>query len=123
MQKRVPKLCPGTGSFLSFLVPPGSWLCRAHKERGVLFNFGAIRASHTPHTPTNVARKWRGSRSVERNRSADLGRALRSHLLAGPSGACRRGPDPSGGRQKAVKRTQRSVLQAHGVRGIHGFRG
>ncbi|KAJ1193548.1 hypothetical protein NDU88_002845 [Pleurodeles waltl] len=64
-----------------------------------------------------------GSRSVERNRSAGLGRAPRSHLLAGPAGACRCGPDPSGGRQKAVKRPQRSVLQAHSVRGIHGFRG
>ncbi|KAJ1099860.1 hypothetical protein NDU88_004955 [Pleurodeles waltl] len=113
----------GTGSFLSFLVPPGSWFCRARKERGVLFNFHAIRASHTPHTPTNVARKRQGSRSFERNRNTDLGRAPRSHLLAGPSGACRHGPDPSRGRQKAVKRLQRSVLQAHGIRGIRGFHG
>ncbi|KAJ1088654.1 hypothetical protein NDU88_001810 [Pleurodeles waltl] len=95
---------------LSFLVPPGSWFCRARKERGVLFNFGAIRASHTPHKPAKVAKKRRGSRSVERNRSAGLGRAPRSHILAGPSGACRRGPDPSGGRQKAVKRPQQYVL-------------
>ncbi|KAJ1083473.1 hypothetical protein NDU88_003632 [Pleurodeles waltl] len=84
---------------------------------------GAIRASHTPHTPTDVARKRRGSRSVERNRSVDLGRALRSHLLAGPSGACRRGHDPCGGHQKAVKRLQQSVLQTHGVHGICGFCG
>ncbi|KAJ1190973.1 hypothetical protein NDU88_000290 [Pleurodeles waltl] len=111
---------PGTGSFLSFLVPPGSWFCRARKERGVLLNFGAIRASHTPHKPANVAKNHRGSRSVERNRSAGLERAPRSRLLAGPSGACRRGPDPSRGRQKAVKRPQRSVLQAHSVRGFRG---
>ncbi|KAJ1153371.1 hypothetical protein NDU88_006132 [Pleurodeles waltl] len=47
----------------------------------------------------------------------------RSHLLVGPTRACRRGHDPCGGHQKAVKSPQQSVLQAHGVRGIRGFRG
>ncbi|KAJ1080183.1 hypothetical protein NDU88_000403 [Pleurodeles waltl] len=111
---------PGTGSLLSFLVPPGSWFCRARKERGVLVIFGAIRASHTPQTPTNVTRKRRESRSAERNKSAGLGRAPRSHILAGPFGACRRGPDPGKDHQKAEKRPQRSLLPARSVRGFRG---
>ncbi|KAJ1083896.1 hypothetical protein NDU88_004051, partial [Pleurodeles waltl] len=104
---------PGTGSFLSFLVPPGSWFCRARKERGVLFVFGAIRASHTPQTPTNIARKRRESRLAERGKSAGLERASRSHILAGPTGACRCGPDPGRDHQKAEKRPQRSDKQSY----------
>ncbi|KAJ1156405.1 hypothetical protein NDU88_009124 [Pleurodeles waltl] len=111
---------PGTGSFLSFLVLPGSWFCRAREERGVLFIFGAIRASHTPQTPTNIARKRRESRLAERGKSAGLERASRSHILAGPTGACRCGPNHGRDHQKAEKRPQRSVLPAHSVRGIRG---
>ncbi|KAJ1205944.1 hypothetical protein NDU88_001363 [Pleurodeles waltl] len=66
--------------------------------------------------------KTAGSRSVGRRKSAALGRAPRSILLAPPSGACPRGHDPWGSCQKTVKHLQRSVLQAHGIRGIRGFR-
>ncbi|KAJ1180782.1 hypothetical protein NDU88_005998 [Pleurodeles waltl] len=111
---------PGTGSFLSFLVPPGSWFCHARKERGVLIIFSAIRVSHTPQTPTNIARKRRESRLAERDKSAGLERVPRSPILVGPSGACRCGPYPGKDHQKAEKRPQRSVLPAHSVRGIRG---
>ncbi|KAJ1201744.1 hypothetical protein NDU88_005550 [Pleurodeles waltl] len=92
---------------------------KRHRGARVLFNFGAIRASHTP---TATARKRRGSCSDERRRSAVLERAPRSPLLAAPSGACSRGHNPWESRQKAVKRPQQAVLQARGVRGNRGFR-